>query len=55
MKEIKETSDFIIVRNTTEEDLEFVINSEHEPDNAQYVGQWTKDQHISSLVQVLVL
>lgn len=55
MKEIKETSDFIIVRNTTEEDLEFVINSEHEPDNAQYVGQWTKDQHISSLVQEDIL
>jgi RimJ/RimL family protein N-acetyltransferase len=55
MKEIKETTDYIILRNTTKEDLEFVINSEHQPDNAQYVGQWTKDQHICSLVQEDVL
>jgi len=42
-------SDSIIIRNTQENDLDFVINSEHEPDNAQYVGQWTKEQHKNAL------
>jgi Acetyltransferases, including N-acetylases of ribosomal proteins len=49
MKEINEKSDLIILRNTQENDLDFVVDSEHQPDNAQYVGQWTKEQHRVSL------
>lgn len=55
MKKIKEKSNLIILRNITEEDLEFVINSEHLPDNAQYVGQWTQEQHRNSLLQEDIL
>lgn len=55
MKQIEEQSDLLILRNTREEDLDFVVSSEREPDNAQYVGQWTKEQHINSLGQVDIL
>ncbi|WP_291579743.1 GNAT family N-acetyltransferase [Clostridium sp. UBA6640] len=55
MKEIKEKSDYIILRNTQEYDLDFVVNSEHQPDNAQYVGLWTKEQHKNSLFQEDIL
>lgn len=43
MKEIKEKSDYIILRNTQEDELDFVVDSERQLDNAQYVGQWTKE------------
>lgn len=49
MNHILKMSDLIAIRNTQEKDLDFVINIEHEPDNAQYVGQWTKEQHKSAL------
>lgn len=39
----------IVLRNTQENDLDFVINAEQEPSNAQYVGQWTKEQHKKAL------
>lgn len=55
MKEINEQSDFIILRNTQENDLDFVVDSERLPDNAQYVGQWTKEQHRNSLFQEDIL
>lgn len=55
MKDINEKSDFIILRNTKENDLDFVVDSEHQPDNAQYVGQWTKEQHRVSLFQEDIL
>jgi RimJ/RimL family protein N-acetyltransferase len=55
MKEIQEKSDLIILRNTREEDLGFVIHCEYLPENAQYVGQWTKEQHRSSLFQEDIL
>jgi Acetyltransferase (GNAT) family. len=41
----------IIAEYTSEDDLEFVINAEREEDNAQYVGQWTKEHHINALTQ----
>jgi RimJ/RimL family protein N-acetyltransferase len=55
MKEIVEKSDFIILRNTQEDDLDFVVDSERQPDNAQYVDQWTKEQHRNSLFQEDIL
>ncbi|HEX3077761.1 MAG TPA: GNAT family protein [Lachnospiraceae bacterium] len=51
MQDIIEKTDLIILRNTKQEDLDYVIDSEHQPDHAQYVGQWTKEQHINSLSQ----
>lgn len=49
MKQIEEKSNLIILRNTREDDLSFVINSERDSDNAQYVGQWTNEQHMHAL------
>jgi RimJ/RimL family protein N-acetyltransferase len=48
-------SDFIILKNTQENDLDFVVEWEHQPDNAQYVGQWTKEQHRVSLFEEDIL
>lgn len=49
MKHIIEKSNLITLRYTQVDDLEFVINSEQATDNAQFVGQWTKEQHINAL------
>lgn len=51
MRQIVDKSDSIVIRSTLEDDLEFVINVEREEDNAQYVGQWTKEQHLNALTQ----
>lgn len=55
MRKIKEKSDLIILRNTQEDDLNFVVDCERKPENAQHVGQWTKEQHRSSLLQEDIL
>lgn len=39
----------IILRNTQETDLDFVVGLERKPENALYVGQWTKDRHLQAL------
>ena len=49
MNHIVEKYNRITIRYTQESDLDFVVNSEQEPDNAKYVGQWTKDKHIDAL------
>lgn len=49
MDKILNKSDNIILRYTEINDLEFVLNAEREEENAQYVGQWSKEQHINSL------
>ncbi len=49
MQNIVKKSDSIILRLTEVKDLEFVVNIERQEENAQYVGQWTKEQHIDSL------
>lgn len=49
MKQIEEKSDSIILKNTSEEDLDFVVNSERKPENAQYVDQWAKERHKDAL------
>lgn len=36
------------LRPTQITDLDFVISAEREEENAKYVGQWTKEQHINS-------
>ncbi|MCC5912558.1 MAG: GNAT family N-acetyltransferase [Clostridiaceae bacterium] len=55
MKHIREEFNSIILRNTQEEDLDFVVNCEQETENAQYVGQWTKEQHRKVLLQEDIL
>ncbi|WP_160680554.1 GNAT family protein [Clostridium sp. C8-1-8] len=55
MKKILKESDLIILRTTIEADLDFVITAEKEPYNAQFVGQWTKEQHKASLMQEDIL
>ncbi|GAA0070645.1 GNAT family N-acetyltransferase [Clostridium sardiniense] len=55
MKYIIKESENIILRKTKAEDLEFVINAERQKENAQYIGQWTKDQHTNSLVNKDIL
>ena len=55
MNRIIKMSDLITIRNTQEKDLDFIINAEHESDNAQYVGQWTKEQHKNALMDEDIL
>lgn len=55
MRPFEEKSDFIILRNTLEEDLDFIVDAERQPDNAQYVGQWTKEQHRNALLEEDIL
>ncbi len=55
MKEINEKTDIITLKNTRESDLDLVFEWEHQPDNAQYVGQWTREQHRDSLSQEDIL
>ena len=49
MKKIIKESDLITLRLTEERDLEFVIIAENESENAQYIGNWSKEQHLESL------
>jgi len=50
-----EKSDDVILRNTRQDDLDFIVGNEQKPDNAQYVGQWTKEQHCNALLQQDIL
>lgn len=45
----------IRIRNTQESDLDFVIHSERDPYNSQFVNQWTKEEHKNSLFQEDIL
>lgn len=49
MERILNKSEKIILRYTEIKDLDFVLKAEREEENAQYVAQWTKEQHINSL------
>lgn len=42
-------SELITLRKTARDDLDFVISAESERENAQYVGQWPRDEHLRSL------
>lgn len=55
MDDISIKSDLIIIRNTQEEDLGFVVSTECDADNAQYIGQWTKEQHKNALLDEDIL
>lgn len=43
--------DNLIVRNTQQDDLDFVLSAERSEENAEYVGQWSKEQHLDALIQ----
>ncbi|WP_243136941.1 GNAT family N-acetyltransferase [Alkaliphilus serpentinus] len=48
---IYEVGDLIIIRNTKEDELDYVVEAEKKPENAQFVLQWTKEQHREALDQ----
>lgn len=37
------------LRSTTEADLDFVLQAEGHPDNAQFVSQWSRSRHLSAI------
>ncbi len=39
------TSEFIKLRPTTEEDLDYVMAAERADENSSFVGQWSREQH----------
>ena len=43
------TNGNISIRKTTEADLDFVMQAESAKENAPYVAQWTREQHIKGL------
>lgn len=49
MKKVIMKSDLITLRLTQKSDLDFVIKVENETENAQYIGNWSKEQHLDSL------
>ncbi len=38
----------LILRPTTEADLEFVIAAERHPDNRSFIGQWSQQEHVNA-------
>lgn len=51
MRYIIAESDNVILRHTQVEDLDYILDSECEPENAKYVGKWTREQHIDSFTK----
>jgi ribosomal protein S18 acetylase RimI-like enzyme len=41
----------VVLRRTTESDLDFVIALERHPENAPFIGQWSVDEHRDSLAR----
>ncbi|TCL68512.1 RimJ/RimL family protein N-acetyltransferase [Hydrogenispora ethanolica] len=41
----------ITLRNTRVEDIDFVLGAERDAENAPYVGQWSRDEHLRSLIE----
>lgn len=39
----------IVVRNTKEADLDFVLAAERDKANSPYVAQWSREQHVNAL------
>ena len=40
------------LRRTTPEDLDFILPLEHHPDNRDFIGQWTRDEHLVAMARV---
>ncbi|MGD8191291.1 GNAT family N-acetyltransferase [Brevibacillus ginsengisoli] len=41
----------IILRSTTEDDLNYVLQTEHDEQNRRFITRWTREQHIAVLGQ----
>jgi RimJ/RimL family protein N-acetyltransferase len=41
----------VVLRPTTEADLDFVIELERDAENARFIGQWSRDEHRTALSQ----
>ncbi|HLX24497.1 MAG TPA: GNAT family N-acetyltransferase [Usitatibacter sp.] len=39
----------VILRRSTPQDLAFVTALERHPDNREYIGQWTDDEHLAAI------
>ncbi len=50
MYSIVEKSESLILRLTTENDLDYVLSSENAPENNPYVTQWTREQHLKAMM-----
>lgn len=48
MSNIVIKSNKIVLRTTAIKDIEFVIDAERLEENAQYIGKWTKEEHVNS-------
>lgn len=49
MKKVLGTSGLLQLRNTSVEDLDFVLRTEQLPENSEYVIAWTEQQHKDAL------
>lgn len=45
----------ITIRETTAEDLEFIIPAEQAEENAPYVAQWSREQHLKAFEEADIL
>jgi ribosomal protein S18 acetylase RimI-like enzyme len=39
------------LKRTAAEDLDFILTLEHRPDNRDFIGQWTRDEHVASMAR----
>lgn len=44
-------TEHILLRRTTEMDLDFVLQAESDPAHSVYIGQWTREQHRQALTE----
>jgi RimJ/RimL family protein N-acetyltransferase len=44
-KQIAIESELVCLRHTTENDLDFVLRAEYDPENSPFILCWTRDQH----------
>ena len=38
------------LRRTCEDDLDFVLNAELDPENRPFIGSWTREEHQQALI-----
>lgn len=49
MKEYILKTERILLRKTEPDDIDFVINIESDPGNAQFINQWTREEHLNAI------